>query len=258
MSAGETDRKVDDKRLNELIQKLGDEDSDVRRAAAVALREIGDARAVEPLIRALGDKHSDVRWAAAVALREIGDARAVEPLIRALRDEDSGVRRAAAVALRKISEAQPIPGPPPPPPQIFLCYAREDKEKVRAIHDKLKGAGFAPWWDEDLLPGQRWENVIDEAIERSDLFLACLSVQALSKEKAYYRKEIEKALEIADMKHERAIFLIPVRLDDCEVPKKLSAFQWVNWFEEDGFEKLVKAIEAEVERREWVLKGEAR
>ncbi len=44
-------------------------------------------RALKPLIKALGDSSSAVRWAAAVALGELGDPRAVEPLAKQLKDE---------------------------------------------------------------------------------------------------------------------------------------------------------------------------
>jgi HEAT repeat protein len=59
----------------------------VRRAAAEALGQLGDARAVEPLIARLGDAAWNVRRAAAEALVKIG-APAVEPLIGRLGDDD--------------------------------------------------------------------------------------------------------------------------------------------------------------------------
>lgn len=66
------------------------EDRVFRQAAASALGEIGDARAVEPLIQTLEDRDSLVAGKAAQALGRIGDARAVEPLIQALKDGDRG------------------------------------------------------------------------------------------------------------------------------------------------------------------------
>ena len=58
--------------------------------------------AVPSLIEALGDEDWDVRREAAWALGEIGDARAVPSLIEALRDEDWRVREAAVEALEGI------------------------------------------------------------------------------------------------------------------------------------------------------------
>src|SRR5450756_828303 len=62
------------------------------------------------LIKALGyGKDWGVRNAAAGALGQIGDARAVGPLIAALKDQDSNVRRAAAGALVEISAPSVMP-----------------------------------------------------------------------------------------------------------------------------------------------------
>jgi len=91
------------------IARLKHDDLYVRREAAKALGERGDARAVEPLIAALrNDGVSYVREEAAEALGKIGDARAVEPLIAALKHDNSydssGVQWRAGEALVKIGE----------------------------------------------------------------------------------------------------------------------------------------------------------
>ena len=54
-----------------LIKALTYEDRDVRKAAAYALGEIGDAQAVEGLKQALKHKDWDLRWYAAEALEKI-------------------------------------------------------------------------------------------------------------------------------------------------------------------------------------------
>ena len=77
------------------------EDYSVSSTAAKVLGKIGE-RAVEPLIKALEDEGEYVRRYAARALGEIGDARAVEPLNEALGDEDEYVRQYSAEALDKI------------------------------------------------------------------------------------------------------------------------------------------------------------
>src|SRR5688500_11977735 len=77
-------------------------DSSVRKAAAEALGEIKDVRAVEPLIAILQDIDRDVAMAAAEALGEIKDARAVEPLILALDDQAGRISQDAMRALIEI------------------------------------------------------------------------------------------------------------------------------------------------------------
>ena len=111
----------DSLKIDKLIENLNsDHDRRVRIAAAEALGEIGDGRAVEPLSKTLGGEDEYVRRYAAEALGEIGDKRAVEPLIRVLLDDDghpnefslaeleAGVRKSAVGALGKIGDARAI------------------------------------------------------------------------------------------------------------------------------------------------------
>lgn len=78
----------------------------VRRYAADALGQIGDARAVDSLIAALLDSDDGVRWNAANSLGDLRDDRAVEALARALGDDDENVQKAAADALGKIGDSR--------------------------------------------------------------------------------------------------------------------------------------------------------
>jgi len=61
------------------------------------------SNAIEFIINKLDDEDKDVRRAAYRALGEIKDVRAVEPLIAKLDDEDKGVRQQALRALAKIT-----------------------------------------------------------------------------------------------------------------------------------------------------------
>jgi formylglycine-generating enzyme required for sulfatase activity len=49
-------------------------------------------------------------------------------------------------------------------------------------------------------------------------------------------------LDVADEQPEGAIFLIPARLEQCEVPDRLSRWQWVNLYEAKGYERLMRAL----------------
>jgi len=133
--------------------------------------------------------------------------------------------------------------------QIFLSYAREDEKKVEKLYQKLSAAGFKPWMDKkDILPGERWKSSIRRAIRRSDFFLVCLSVNSIDK-RGWVQREMKQALDIWKEKLDSDIYLIPVRLEDCEMPESLRGFQWVNLFEEDSWTWLVKAIQVGIERR---------
>jgi formylglycine-generating enzyme required for sulfatase activity len=63
------------------------------------------------------------------------------------------------------------------------------------------------------------------------------------------QREIKQALEQAEEKLEHDVYLIPARLDDCEVPDALSEIQWVDLFEHDGWRLLLNAIEYGLKQR---------
>ncbi len=90
-----------------LVKAVGyQKDWHIRSAAATALGQIGDIRAVEPLIAHLGDEATFVRGSAAAALGQIGDPRAVEPLIAALKNFVT--RNSAAAALGQIGDPRAV------------------------------------------------------------------------------------------------------------------------------------------------------
>ena len=115
----------------ELIRALRDSDYRVRYVAACALRDLGDARAVEPLITALKDESEFVRYLAAWALGKLGDSRAVEPLIAALKDEDVKVRHRAAWQLGELGDARAV--------EPLIAALKDEDEVVRGVAAEALG-----------------------------------------------------------------------------------------------------------------------
>jgi HEAT repeat protein len=105
-------------------------DAGVRRAAAEALGEIGDPRAVDALLGALNDPDALLRCEAVVALGRIRDARAVPRLQVALRDEDFFMLRAGAVALGYVHYSRFCP----------LLHDRPPKDVIEGALARIAGA----------------------------------------------------------------------------------------------------------------------
>jgi len=126
--------------------------------------------------------------------------------------------------------------------KIFLCHSSGDKEDVRRLRTQLLSAGFQPWLDEeDILPGQDWDREIRRAIRASDLVLVCLSRASVTKT-GYVQKEIRIVLDEADHQPEGTIYVIPARLENCEVPERLQRWHRVDLFREDGFGRLLRSL----------------
>ena len=118
--------------------------------------------------------------------------------------------------------------------QVFLCHSSQDKPLVRELYKRLSKDGFSVWLDEmSLLPGQDWELGIQKAVRESDVVLVCLSNRSVTKE-GYVQKELRYVLDIATEKTEGTVFVIPIRLDECEVPRRIRSWQYLDYFPDDS------------------------
>jgi hypothetical protein len=140
---------------------------------------------------------------------------------------------------------KPIPQPQASPQtlmRVFLCHSSGDKKRVRELHQLLARDGFAPWLDEqDLLPGQDWNTEIKKAVRLSEIVLVCLSKSSITKQ-GFVQKEIKFALDVADEKPDGLLYIIPVRIEECTVPERLSQWQWVDLFSENGYSRLLQSL----------------
>jgi WD40 repeat protein len=131
---------------------------------------------------------------------------------------------------------------PSQPLRVFLCHSSGDKASVRALYQRLREDGIEPWFDEeDILPGQDWEHEITKAVRTVDVVIVCLSRESVSKT-GYVQKEIRFALDKADEQPQGIIFIIPLKLEQCDVPDRLRRWHWVNYFEAHGYERLLRAL----------------
>ena len=129
------------------------------------------------------------------------------------------------------------------PLRIFLCHSSGDKPEVRNLYKRLSSDGFDPWLDEEnILGGQKWEFEIAKAVKNSDVVIVCLSHKAINKA-GYVHKEIKYALDKADEQPEETISLIPLKLEECNVPERLRHLHWIDFFEEKGYERLTISLQ---------------
>jgi hypothetical protein len=130
-------------------------------------------------------------------------------------------------------------------PQVFIAYVEEDLAPARRICESLRQAGCAPWMDkEKLLPGQNWPRSIERAIEICDVFVPCFSRRSLAK-RGQFQSELRWAMDCARRVPLEETFLVPIRLEACSVPKRISdQVQYVDLFPdwERGMKRLVRAV----------------
>jgi hypothetical protein len=132
------------------------------------------------------------------------------------------------------------------PLRVFLCHSSNDKPAVRELYQQLQAEPWIqPWLDEEALyPGEDWNIEIEKAVEASDAILVCLTRGSITKE-GYIQRELRKVLDFADYKPEGTLFIIPVRLENCEPPRQLRKWQFADYFEgqrERAFQRLLVSL----------------
>jgi TIR domain len=146
-----------------------------------------------------------------------------------------------ALKLGATSHSRPAVREPQKRSKVVLCYAGPDREKVFQLYERFPNDGFDPWIDKkNQIPGQDWQQEIRRAISSADYFVACLSLQF--RQRTFGHREIKVALDVLDTMPEGAIYLISARLEDCTIEDRHSCRQWVDLFEPEGYDKLVKAL----------------
>lgn len=136
------------------------------------------------------------------------------------------------------------------PLRVFLCHSSSDKPTVRELYQKLSAKSWMDVWldEEQLLPGQDWDYEIHKALNSSDAVIVTLSTGSVTKE-GYVQKELRSALEIALEKPEGTIFILPVRLDECERPRRLQPIEGIDYFPPESRELAYARLQRSLELR---------
>ena len=124
----------------------------------------------------------------------------------------------------------------------FLSYAKEDAPFVQALATRLLQDGVLTWFDQkDLLPGDDWKRKIDDAIERSDFVLVFVSSVSVAKT-GYFQRELKYALEQRQLRPEGTRYIIPIVVDECQVPATLRDIHWLRADKANWYERLKRAL----------------
>ena len=130
--------------------------------------------------------------------------------------------------------------------RVFIAYADEDLAVALRLFQKLDECGFEPWLDKKrLLPGQNWPRAIERAIGISEYFIACFSKLAGAK-RGMFHSELRYALDCASCLPLDEVFFIPVRIEECQVPARITkCIQYVDLFPDfdEGFRNILNAME---------------
>ncbi len=124
---------------------------------------------------------------------------------------------------------------------IFLSYASEDRERVRVLVERLEAHGWEVWWDRDIPPGMTWQQVLEDALDRTRVMVVVWSRASVASRWV----QVE-----ASVGWERDI-VVPVSLDDAHPPLQYRLIQAAKLADWDGspHDQQFQALVAELEKK---------
>lgn len=126
---------------------------------------------------------------------------------------------------------------------VFLSHSHKDKPFARKLTADLRHAGHIVWIDEaEILVGDSLVEKIREGIDSVDFVAAILSVTSIDSE------WVKKELDLASNREidEKRVVVLPILLDDVELPGFLKGKSYANFKEEgqyqNGLSDLLKRL----------------
>ncbi|ACK70004.1 restriction endonuclease [Gloeothece citriformis PCC 7424] len=106
--------------------------------------------------------------------------------------------------------------------QIFISYVGSDIVAAKAIVEGLRSRNLDVWLDEyELKAGENWVDSIRNAISASSYFFLLLSKDSVNS--PFINTEFISILKELQI---RNITLIPILLENCEIPQPLAVYQF--------------------------------
>lgn len=125
---------------------------------------------------------------------------------------------------------------------LFVSYAREDEAPVLYWVEKLMADGYVCWLDKkQILPGDKWEYKVENAILNTQFALVFLSSESVKKV-GYVQREWKLIHKQASLRPNSGRYLIPIKLDDCQVPQEYNEYDWLEIQKPGEYERLLRAF----------------
>jgi hypothetical protein len=129
-------------------------------------------------------------------------------------------------------------------PNVFVSHASEDKDRfVMSFAERLRSNGIDAWVDKwEIKVGDSLvKKIFDEGLGAAQAVIVVLSRNSVHK--PWVREELDHAVV---SKISQGIRIIPVVLDDCEVPQALKATKWVSFKDSSAYDASFDEIVATI------------
>ena len=137
-------------------------------------------------------------------------------------------------------------------PSVFICHAKADETHAQWLFQEFIKAGFSPFLDKESIEiAANWDREIEKTIKNTDFFIVLKSRALEHRPVGYVNKEIMLALERQKYFSPESPFIIPVKMEDCELEwdVELGIWQDADLTNKANISKLISAIRRHYARR---------
>jgi len=126
--------------------------------------------------------------------------------------------------------------------KAFLSYPSEHLDIAREIKQFIRSVGVECWFDKDnLVVGENWDRARRLAQKNADVVVLLCASQTTERD-GVYQREINEALEAARDRRLGSVYILPIRLEDVELPAEISQVQYVDKFDPLWSQKLAGGL----------------
>jgi len=123
-------------------------------------------------------------------------------------------------------------------PKAFISYSHADRDVATRVAKELRSGGIEIWFDRwEILPGDSLiRKIFEEGLSGVDAFIVLLSRNSVES------RWVQQELDVAFInKIEGVTRVIPVLIDDVQVPDHLRTLRWVNM--NRGFDEAIRELQ---------------
>jgi hypothetical protein len=126
---------------------------------------------------------------------------------------------------------------------IFISYARADKDKAELLANAFSSNGWSVWWDREIPPGQSFDETIESALNAARCVVVLWSKHSVSSR--WVKTEAAEGAERGT--------LVPAMIDHAPIPlefKRIEAADLSDWQGELShreFDQMLKSVAAKID-----------
>src|SRR5712691_10075674 len=127
-------------------------------------------------------------------------------------------------------------------PRVFISYTHANSGFVDSLVAGLQASGVDVWIDKwQIKVGDSIVKKINEAIHESDFLIVVLSKDSV---RSKWVQEELSAATVRNIEETRQAFILPILMEDCEIPELLKHRKYANFKEqpETAFRVLLNTI----------------